>query len=127
MADYRSMFDRDYIGAWDLEGREVTVRISKVMATEVIAPGNKKNKRPVISFEGREKKFVVNSTNGKTIAGMYGRETAQWVGKWITLFPTTAPLGKETVDAIRVRPTIPPGKGDGSAQPRRQSDEGASS
>ncbi len=34
MTDYRSMFDRDYIGAWDLP-HDVTVTIAKVEAKKI--------------------------------------------------------------------------------------------
>jgi len=32
--DFRTLFDRDYIGAFDLQGRDITVTISKVVGGE---------------------------------------------------------------------------------------------
>jgi len=106
-SDYRAMFDRDFIGSWDLEGREAVVVISKVRAETLTAQGSKKSKRPVVWFEGKEKAMVLNKTNAKTIAGMYGADTTKWVGKRIAIYPTTTKFGPDTVDCIRVRPTIP--------------------
>lgn len=109
--DYRAMFDRDYIGAWDLQGKDVTVTISRVQAGELTAQGGRKSKKPIIWFEGREKGLVLNKTNAKTIAAMYGTDTTEWPGKRITMFPTTTTMGSDTVDCIRVRPQVPPAAG----------------
>jgi hypothetical protein len=65
------------------------------------------SKKPVIVFAGKKKKFAVNKTNGKTIAGMYGTDVAAWKGKQVTLYPTTTRFGGETVECIRVRPAVP--------------------
>lgn len=114
------MYDSDYLGAWNLvngkgEQIDVTVTILRVEAKEIGAPKtageerqrSKKDRCPVLYFEGKELGFVVNKTNGKTIAGMYGTKTEQWIGKKITLYPTTTKFGREIVDCIRVRPTVP--------------------
>lgn len=109
MADYRAMFDRDYIGSWDLPG-DVVVTISEVKAGEVVGNGGRKAKKPIVRFEGKEKALLCNKTNAKTIAALYGNDTANWVGKRITLYPTKTQMGGEEVDAIRVRPAAPKGR-----------------
>ena len=106
MTDYRTMFDRDYIGAWDLKG-DTTVTISRVEAKELTAQGGRKSKKPIVYFERADKGFACNKTNAKTIAGMYGNDTEQWVGKKLTLFATQTQMGGETVDCIRVRNVVP--------------------
>ncbi len=112
MSDYRAMFDRDYIGAWDLGTKDVTVVIAKVAAGELTAPGGRKTKKPVVHFNGKEKGLALNKTNAKTIAAMYGNDTTEWVGKAIAMYATTTTFGNETVECIRVRPTAPTnGKG----------------
>jgi hypothetical protein len=107
MADYRSMFDRDYIGAWDLGGKDVTVTIASVAAGELVGNGGKKAKKPIVKFEGKEKGFALNKTNGKIIAGMYGTDTTAWIGKRITIYPTETTFGSEQMECIRVRPVVP--------------------
>jgi hypothetical protein len=109
--DYRSMFDRLYIGAWDLVGKDVTVRISRVVAATLTAPGGRHSKKPVVYFEQTEKGFALNKTNAKTIASLYGNDTEKWVGERITIYPTQTTFGAEMVEAIRVRPTVPKGRG----------------
>lgn len=107
MTDVRSMFDRAYLGCWDLQGRDVTVTIARVVAGTLTAQGGRTSKKPVVYFERTEKGFALNKTNMKTIAAMYGYKAEDWVGKRITLYPTQTSFGSETVEAIRVRPTIP--------------------
>lgn len=108
--DYRAMFDREYIGAWDLGGKDVTVTIASVAAGELTGSGGKKAKKPIVKFEGKDKGFALNKTNGKIIAGMYGTDTTKWVAKRITLYPTMTTFGSEQMECIRVRPQIPEGK-----------------
>lgn len=107
MPDYRSLYDKDYLGEWDLQGRDVTVKIARVVGGELTTTGGRKQKRPLIYFEGKEKALVANPTNGKVIAGLYGTDYAKWIGQSITLFPHTTDSPNGIVPCIRVRPTIP--------------------
>lgn len=103
------MMDRDYLFAFDLQGKDCTVTIERVTGGEIKGTGGKKSKKPLCYFrESKDKRPLgLNSTNCKTIAVMYGNDTAEWVGKRVTLYPTTTNFGGETVDCIRVRPGIP--------------------
>ena len=116
MTDYRGMFDREYLGAWDLQGRDVTLTITRCVAGELTGSGGKKAKKPLVYFKGKggteTKPLALNKTNGKLIAGMYGPDTTAWVGKKITIYATTTSFGGDTVECIRVRPGIPSGKAD---------------
>lgn len=110
MPDYRSMYDSQWIKAWDLGGKDFTVTIEKVEPGEVKNRDGKK-RIAVLWFRGAKKPFGCNVTNGKTIAAMYGKNTDAWVGKTITLYPTVTSVGGESgVDCIRIKPGIPKGK-----------------
>ena len=111
MPHWKSMMDRDFIYAFDLNGKDVTVKIARVVGGELTGPGGRKSKKPVIHFEGKEKGLALNSTNCKTIAALYGNYTEKWVGRSITLYGTTTQMGGETVECIRIRPQIPRGTG----------------
>ena len=41
--------------------------------------------KPVLSFKERDKLLVLNKTNARVIAGLYGPETNDWVGQRITI------------------------------------------
>lgn len=111
--DWRSMFEGRYLGSWNLidadgNRRDVTVTIESVAAEMITGNGGRKAKKPVLRFVGKELPMVIGKTVGKTIAAMYGNDTAAWLGKRITIYPGTTEFGGETVDCIRVRPGIPP-------------------
>lgn len=123
MADVRSMFDKEYLYAFDLDGRDVTVEIASVSKGEVTGTGGKKAKKPVVRFKGKEKALALNITNVRTIGGIYGFKAADWIGKKVTLFPTTTNFGGTTVDCIRVRPNKPGAKAPVSTDPPPPADE----
>ena len=107
MSDYRKMFDSEYLANWDLDG-DVTVEIHKVVGGEVRTPDGSTERKPFLYFKGAKKAMVVNKTNGKIIAGMYGNDSTDWIGKSITLYATTCSgKGGDTVDCIRIRPGVP--------------------
>ena len=112
MPHYKSFFDREYLYAFDLKGRDVTLTIERVVGGELTALGGRKSKKPLCYFrEGREKKpLALNATNCRTIAALYSADTDNWLGKRITLYPTTTSMAGETCECIRVRPTVPPEK-----------------
>ena len=110
--DWRSMYEGKYLGAWNLvdadgNKRDCVVTIARVEASEIVGEGGKKNKKPLIYFQGKALPMVVGKTVGKVIAAMYGNETRSWEGKRITLYSTTTSVGGEEKDCIRVRPRIP--------------------
>lgn len=111
MPHWRSMMERDFIFAFDLNGKDVVVTIDRVEAGNLTGQGGRKTKKPVCYFKGKEKGLALNSTNCRTIAALYGNDTDKWPGKQLTLYPTTTSFGSETVECIRVRPSVPAGRG----------------
>lgn len=114
MADYRTLFDEHWIKAWDLGGKPWTGTITKVeQGLLENARAKKKDRKPVVWFKGWSKPLALNKTNAKTIASMYGNEVNAWVGKKVTLYPTTTSFGNETgIDCIRIKPGVPSAKAD---------------
>lgn len=109
--DVRKLFDKEYLYAYDLEGKDVTVVIESVKGGTLVGTGGKSNKKPVLRFKGKEKALALNITNARVIAALYGGFDAElWIGKAVTLYPTTTTFGAQTVDCIRVRPMKPKGR-----------------
>lgn len=119
--DYRNMFNRDYIGAWDLT-KEATVTITRVEAKE-LKNGKGSDKKPIVYMQGKEKGWVLNKTNAKVLARLYGNDTKQWIGKQITLFASKTDVGGETVDCIRCKPPRPGAVSETAAEPAREPGE----
>jgi hypothetical protein len=113
---FRLLFQDEYLAAPDLHGRDVTVTIARVQIETLVREDGKED-RPVVHFEemrARAKKdqrrWVLNKTNARTIAKMYGTDADGWVGKRITLYPTTCKAFGDMHECIRVRPKRPPAK-----------------
>lgn len=113
--DWRAYFDSTCLRVWHLSGKDRTFKIAKVTRlTSEMVNGNKREvkKQPkleLIDEKGRPVPLplLLNKTNAKTIAQLYGNNPAAWVGKTITLFATTTSFGSETKDCIRVRNQAP--------------------
>lgn len=109
MPDYRTLFDpSDYLFAHDLAGRDVVVTIERVEAGTLTGSGGKTARKPVAFFVGKAKRLALNKTNCKTLVQLSGsKDTADWHGLTVSLYPTTTTMGNETVDCVRVRPVAP--------------------
>ena len=95
-----------YIGAYMVD-KDTTVKITKVVR-EIVKGENGKSEECTIAYLEGTKPFILNRTNSKTIAKLYGTPYIEdWIGKLITLFPTTTKVAGETVECLRIRPTKP--------------------
>jgi hypothetical protein len=91
-------FPSDYLKAADLQGQAVTVTMSHVGLEKV---GN--DQKPILYFQGKDRGLVLNVTNAKKIAEMYGDDTENWTGGKIVLYEAMVDFKGDTVAAIRVR------------------------
>lgn len=100
------MQNPDYIGAyWLPEGQDATVTIDYVCREIITGTGGKKEECTVAHLQG-VKPLILNATNSKTIAKLYGPYIEDWAGKQITLFASTAKLAGDTVECLRIRPRV---------------------
>lgn len=117
MRHWRSLIEKDFLGAWDLTDaagnpKDYTLRISAVDTASLKTRETPKGKRKcVISFHGAKKRMVANSTNCELIEGMYGPDVDKWVGQSITLYQGDVrnPKGGGTIKGVKVRPKKPTG------------------
>ena len=116
--DYRAYFDSSCFRVWHLNGKDRTFKIARVTRlTSEMASGGKREikKQPKLELTDSAGKSVplpllLNKTNAKTIAQLYGNNPKAWEGNLITLFPSTTSVGGAEVDCIRVRPKVPSAK-----------------
>ena len=98
-------FPSNYIKASDLKGGQPVVLIDRIAFEPV---GQKKEMKPILYFEGKEKGLVLNKTNAKNITGLVGSaETDDWIGFAIRLYATNVEFQGDTVEAIRVKAAPP--------------------
>lgn len=104
---WKRLINPDYIGAYVLQpGQDMTVTIASVSRQMVVSTGGKKEECTVAKLIGH-KPLILNVTNSKSIAKLYGPFIEDWAGKKITLYASTAKLAGETVECLRIRPVLP--------------------
>ncbi len=103
---WKKLVNPDYIGAYCIE-KDTTVKIIAVNREIVKGEGGKKEECTVAKLEGM-KPFILNRTNAKTITRIYNTPYIEdWVGKSITIYPTTTKVAGEVVECLRVREVMP--------------------
>lgn len=97
--DYEKLFPGRFIKSADLDKRAVNLEIKAVRSEEIDGKA-----KAILSFRGTKKELVMNRTNAESIKLMFGRETDNWIGKRITVYPATIadPFNGGTTSAIRV-------------------------
>lgn len=97
------LFPSKYLKASDFQGQDVTLMMVAVSVEDI---GDGEN-RPLLRFDGAKKGLLLNRTNARTIAELYGPETNDWRGRQVTLYPTTTDFRGAMVGCIRVRAEVP--------------------
>lgn len=107
---YEALFDSTYLRWFDLDGKSVTVTISKIERdVELTMRGGVKSKKPVIHFKETPKPLVMNKTNMASIADLHGPAPSKWIGRQVTLFQSQTDMYDKdlrkmvTRECIRVR------------------------
>ncbi len=109
--DIRAFYDSVVLRVWHLGGKPRTFKIAQKPQQIVTEFRNETRTRAVLTLVDRDGvvqlPFELNPTNRKTISQLYGTKPSAWTGKFITLYPTTTEMAGQTVDCIRVRPSVP--------------------
>lgn len=91
-----------YIAGDSLKGKSVTMTIERVV-NEDVSNSDGKEEKQVLYFVESKKGMILNKTNAKRIARLYGPETDDWKGVVIELYTETVKAFGETHNALRVR------------------------
>lgn len=94
-----------FLKSQEFQGKDVTYTIKSIVLEELEDENAQKKVKGLMTFEETPKALVINRTNSDCIKGMFGRETNNWIGKRVTLFPEPFfnRMTKEHTTAIRVR------------------------
>ena len=90
-----------------LVGKTVTLTIKAFTQDDLSAGNGRTERKYLLMFEETPKTLILNKTNAKTIAKLYGGETGDWKGKRITLFSEQVRAFGANHNAIRVAPAVP--------------------
>lgn len=103
---WKQLVNPDYLGAYSIpEGEDLAVVIDSVGPEEITGTSGKKEVCSVARLRGN-KPWILNMTNQKSIARLYGPYIEDWQGKAVTLYASTTKLAGEMVECIRVRPQV---------------------
>lgn len=113
--DARKSFPSNYIKAADIGDHKPIVKIAFCKIETLGFEGDQEEK-PVLGFEGKEKKMVLNVTNNNTLIDMFGFDTEDWIGKSITLCTALATFKGKSTMALRIVPQRVDSKGNSSVR-----------
>lgn len=92
-------FPSNYLKAADLQGHTVSVVIDRVERENI----GKNEMKLILYFQNKQKGMVLNKTNARNIAALYGDDTDDWPGHQLILFEAMVDFQGKTVPALRVR------------------------
>lgn len=96
-------FLSDYLSAETFEGPQ-TVTIRKVEVKMIGGAEEEKEEKLTLQFAEVEQGLILNRTNLKTLAGLWGDETESWLGKKIEIYVDEAIAFRgKVVAGLRVR------------------------
>lgn len=106
---WKKLHNPDYLGAYSLDpGQDLILTIKNVTVQTVTGPDNRKEECPMISFVEPSKPMVLNVTNSKIIAKIYGTPfIEEWAGKKIQIYVDNVKAFGDVVEALRIRKFIP--------------------
>lgn len=100
---WRTIAGKEYLVGEELNGKEVKVTINEVKV-ELLQNVKGKEKKPVASFKGTDRKLVLNVTNMKSIAKVLGTSFIEdWANKEIILIPVKGRFFGEEQEVIRIK------------------------
>lgn len=88
------------------EGEELIAEIYSVSTNEIRNKDGKTEQVPVLTFNNAPP-MVLNITNTRTIASLYGERYDQWAGRSIQIFAVQVKAFGQVGMALRVREAIP--------------------
>ena len=93
----------EWLSGLDLAGKTVNVMIATVDEVTVPEPRTGKQVCKVaVTFAGAKKRLLLNATNAKTLAKLFGLETDAWSGKGVALRPENVQAFGQSYCVVRV-------------------------
>jgi len=110
MAGKEDYFKSIWLKAVDIGdiGSELVAQIEYEAGEDIEDPQTNKSKwKSTIGLVGVEKPMILNKTNFESVEALYGVETDEWAGKWITLYVTQTEAFKKVHTVLRIRDSVP--------------------
>lgn len=103
--DFRKYMDKNFLGAWDLpDSGDLILTIDHCEQNDVKNEHGTEKKLTLHFMEHDYKPMILNTTNSKRIAKVYGStKVDDWKGKKIAIYSETVTAFGGTTDALRIR------------------------
>lgn len=98
----KALIESKFLEAADLNGKKIARKIVSIRTGVKLKNSQGVDVRPAFRLEGEEKEWILNTTNLKACAKLYGHRAEDFVGKWIVLYSTMVDAFGEEKLAIRV-------------------------
>jgi hypothetical protein len=102
--DFDQLFPGRFLKAGEFQGRAVTLTITAVALEDLPQEKGGDRAKGIVSFAESKRQLVLNRTNGECIKAMFGRNTDDWIGKRVTLYP--APYEGDIAIRVKGSPDI---------------------
>jgi hypothetical protein len=103
--------DSVWLTAEDLpDEKDITLEIEEVLDRQNVTfeGGRKKPHVLTLKFARFQRELGLNATNRRSLNRLYGKITANWRGKRVTLYvDNNVRFGRETVSGVRIRDVVP--------------------
>lgn len=109
LTHWKKLTNPDYLGAYSLDdGKDIIVTIDHVVQEKVTGADGKSEECVVCYFRGGVKKMILNATNLKMITKILDTPYIEkWSGRKIQIGIEKVRAFGDTVEALRVRKTLP--------------------
>ncbi|AUR84274.1 coil containing protein [Vibrio phage 1.052.A._10N.286.46.C3] len=106
---WKNLFEKKsmLLGSHNLNpGEELVLQIQSVSIQKIKNQNGKDESVPVVQFVNANP-MVLNITNARMLASLYGELHECWVGRYIQLYSADIKVKGEAMTALRIRPKVP--------------------
>ena len=107
---WRKAFKSDYLSSCDVDGKDLTLTIEKVVYNQCTTQSGKKFCNVAMFKEREYKPMILNVVNSKVIKKFTGNKVhiEEWKDIKVQIYvDAKVRFGSETVEGLRIRPTQP--------------------
>lgn len=91
------VYQSDWLNAADLRGQSVTVVVERATVEKLRQVDGSRVDKVVLGFVGKQKRWALNATQARALAGMLGDEIDVWPGAQVRIGVGVAPNGRGTI------------------------------
>lgn len=84
---YDQLFPGRFIKAGEMRSKPLTLTIKDVYLDGLEQEDGTEKSQAVVSFEEIKREWALNKTNAQCLVAMWGRDSGDWIGHKVTIYP----------------------------------------